>query len=202
MRQFDIQLRRKEPMKLALVLFLLSLLIGGVYAKITQNLLSIGIDSVSSRYFNTIKNMDIQYWDLFRYISFSCGKSFFFIWVISLTILGIPYLGWLIISKGFQIGYLLTSLVITYHWKGVILYLSYQLPHSLVYVPVALLCLKYCYQLTMEMNHGQVTPSLHNISLLKKYAKLIIMLLLALFVGALMETFLGSFFIRKALSLF
>lgn len=202
MKQFSSQLRRKEPMKLALVLFFVSLLVGGIYAKITQNLLEVGIDSMSSRYFNTIRNMDIQYWDLFRYILFRCIKSFFFIWVMSLTIFGLPYLGWVIASKAFQTGYLFMALTMTYQWKGVLLFITYLFPHGIIYIPVALCCLRYCYQLTMEMNHGQATPSLHNITLLKKYLKLIIILLLALVVGALIETFLGSFIIRKVLTMF
>lgn len=201
MNQLRNQLRKKEPMRTAFVLFLLSLLIGGVFAKISQNLLSVGIAGISSRYFNTIKNMDIQYWDLFRYIFFSCIKSFFTIWVISLTILGTPYLVWLIVSNGFQFGYLFTVLIMNYGWRGVLLSISYLLPHGLIYIPVALLCLKYCYQLTMEMNHGQATPSLHNITLLKKYMNMIIMLLAGLAIGAVMETFLGSIFVQKVLTL-
>ena len=201
MNQLGNQLRKKEPLRIAIILFLLSLLIGGVFAKVSQNLLSVGIAGISSRYFNTIKNMDIQYWDLFRYIFFSCMKSFFLIWVISLTILGLPYLAWLIISKGFQFGYLFTVLTMNYGWKGVFLSISYLLPHGLIYIPVALMCLLYCYQLTMEMNHGQVTPSLHNITLLKKYMKLIIMLLGGLVIGAVLETFLGSVLVQKVLTL-
>lgn len=202
MNQLGTQMKRKEPMRLALVLFLLSLLIGGIFAKLSQNLLSIGIDSISSRYFNTIKNMDIHYWDLFRYILFSCFKSFFLVWVISLTILGLPYLGWLIISKGFQFGYLLAALVMTYGGKGIVLFLTYLLPHGIIYVPVAFFCMKCCYQLTMEMNHGQATPSLHNIGMIKKYFRVILFMLAALVVGALLETFVSSFFIRKTLMLF
>ncbi len=201
MNQLGGQFKKREPMKTAIILFLLSLLIGGVFAKVSQNLLSIGIAGISSRYFNTIKNMDIQYWDLFRYIFYSCIKSFFLIWIISLTILGLPYLGWLILSNGFQFGYLFTVLTMNYGWKGVLLSISYLLPHGLLYIPIALLCLKYCYQLTMEMNHGQVTPSLHNIILLKKYMKLIIILLAGLTIGAVLETFLGSILIQKVLTL-
>ena len=51
------------------------------------------------------------------------------------------------------------------------------------------------------MNHGGTAPSLHNITMLKKYYKLIIILIGAIAIGAVLETFIGSFIVRKALSL-
>ena len=202
MKHFSTRLGNKEPLKYAMILFLLSLILGGIFAKFTQNLLSVGIDSLSSRYFNTIKNMDIQYRDLFQYIVISLLKSFFVIWVMSLTIFGLPYIIWVIVSKAFQFGYLTAALAISYGGKGVLLSISYLLPQGIIYIPVAFLCVKYCYQLTMEMNHGQATPSLHNVVLLKKYLRLILLLLAALLVGAIIETLIGSYLVRKVLTLF
>lgn len=202
MKHFSTRLGRKEPFTYAIILFLLSLIVGGIFAKFTHNLLSIGIDSLSSRYFNTIKNMDIQYMDLFRYIVFSLFKSFFLIWVMSLTIFGLPYLVWVIVSKAFQFGYLTVALTISYGGKGVLLSITYLFPQGILYLPVAFLCVKYCYLLTMEMNHGNATPSLHNIVMLKKYVRLIFILLAVLLIGALIETFIGSYLVRRVLTLF
>lgn len=202
MNMYARNLQKKEPLKAAILLLILSLCFGGVYAKISQNLLRVGIESFSSRYFVTIQNMAIDYWDLFQYILWSGMKSFFLIWIFSLTIFGLPYLGWMIVSKGFQLGYLLTALFLNYNFKGVLLFFIYFFPQGLIFLPVSLICLKYCYQLTMEMNHGQATPSLHNITILKKYSRLIIILLIALTIGALMETFFGSFCLRKFLRFF
>jgi stage II sporulation protein M len=202
MKHFGTGLGKKEPITHAIILFLLSLILGCVFAKLTQNLLSVGIDGLSSRYFNTIKNMDIQYKDLFQYIVVSLLRSFFMIWIMSLTILGLPYIIWLIVSKAFQFGYLTTALAIAYGGKGVVLSITYLFPQGIIYLPVAFLSIKYCYQLTMEMNHGQATPSLHNIVMIKKYFKMISILLAALLVGAIFETFIGSYLVRKVLGLF
>jgi stage II sporulation protein M len=202
MKPNGLRLGKKEPVKYAIILFLLSLVLGCVFAKLTQNLLSVGIDSLSSRYFNTIKNMDIQYKDLFQYIVISLLKSFLLIWIMSLTILGLPYIIWAITSKAFQFGYLTTALAISYGGKGVLLSISYLFPQGLLYLPVAFLCVKYCYQLTMEMNYGQATPSLHNVVMLKKYFRLMAILAGALLVGAIMETFIGTYVVRRVLELF
>jgi stage II sporulation protein M len=97
---------------------------------------------------------------------------------------------------------LTTALAISYGGKGVVLSIAYLFPQGIIYLPVAFLSIKYCYQLTMEMNHGQATPSLHNIVMIKKYFKLILILLAALLVGAIFETFIGSYLVRKVLGLF
>lgn len=202
MKRFGTGGGKKEPFMYAIFLFFISLILGGIFAKFTHNLLSVGIDSISSRYFNTIKKMDIQYWDLFKYILISLYKSFFILWVMCLTILGLPYIIWAIVSKAFQFGYLFTALTMVYGGKGVLLSIAYLFPQGILYLPVAFFSIKYGYQLTMEMNHGQTNPSLHNIIMLKKYLGIIAVLLAALLVGALVETFIGSYLVRKVLELF
>ena len=202
MKPNGLRLGKKEPLKFAIILFFISLILGCIFAKLTQNLLSVGIDSLSSRYFNTIKKMDIQYKDLFQYIVISLLKNFLLIWVMSLTILGLPYIIWVIISKAFQFGYLTTALAISFGGKGVLLSISYLFPHGLLYLPVAFLCVRYCYQLTLEMNYGQATPSLHNVVLIKKYLPLLGILASILLLGAVIETFLGTYVVRRVLGLF
>lgn len=202
MKLFRTEAGKKEPVVVALVLFLLSAVVGGIYARITQGLLESQIDSINSRYFTTILQMDISYWDLYWHTVVSLMKSFLFVWIFSLTIFGIPYLAIAIGWKGFQVGYLMTGLCLTYEWKGLLLMIVYHFPQMLLYIPAALLCLKGCYSLTNEVNRSGMSAGLHNISLLKKYYKLIIIVVVALLAGALLETFVGTYFVRKALTLF
>ncbi len=53
----------------------------------------------------------------------------------------------------------------------------------------------------MEANHD-TTSGLQNVLLLKKYIKLIIILIVCILIGACMEAFVGSYLVKKTLQLF
>lgn len=195
-------IQKQQPLAVAVTLFLVTMLLGAVFAKVTKNLLANGIGGLNSRYFSTIYNMEIHYTDYFKFIVWENIKNYLFIWVFSLTILGIPYFCFIVARAGFLSGYLLSVLITAYQWKGVLLFVTYHFPQDLIYIPVWIITLNYGYRLTMEMNHGQVTPSLHNIGLLKKYSRFILILMLALIVGAVVETFIGSLLVKKVIGLF
>ncbi|ABX42955.1 protein of unknown function DUF95 transmembrane [Lachnoclostridium phytofermentans ISDg] len=188
-------------MTIAMVLFFASVILGCIFSKVSQGLLQNSVDSLNSRYFNTIKSMEINYGDFFRYIFTSKLKPFFLFWTLSLTFLGLPYMGWYLLSRGFQVGYLMMTLWMHYGMKGGLLYLTYLFPQELIFVPVVLISIKNCFALYMEANH-ESTAGLQNVLLLKKYIKLIIILIVCILIGACMEAFVGSYLVKKALQLF
>lgn len=201
MKRWSLRLKKREPLTIAMVLFFASVILGCIFSKVSQGLLQNSVDSLNSRYFNTIKSMDINYGDFFRYIFTSKLKPFFLFWTLSLTFLGLPYMGWYLLSRGFQVGYLMMTLWMHYGMKGGLLYLAYLFPQELIFVPVVLISIKNCFALYMEANH-ETTAGLQNVLLLKKYIKLIIILIVCILIGACMEAFVGSYLVKKTLQLF
>lgn len=201
MKRWSLRLKKREPLTIAMVLFFASVILGCIFSKVSQGLLQNSVDSLNSRYFNTIKSMDINYGDFFRYIFTSKLKPFFLFWTLSLTFLGLPYMGWYLLSRGFQVGYLMMTLWMHYGMKGGLLYLAYLFPQELIFVPVVLISIKNCFALYMEANH-ETTAGLQNVLLLKKYIKLIIILIICILIGACMEAFVGSYLVKKTLQLF
>ncbi|HCL01564.1 MAG TPA: hypothetical protein DHW61_03975 [Lachnoclostridium phytofermentans] len=201
MKRWSLRLKKREPLTIAMVLFFASVILGCIFSKVSQGLLQNSVDSLNSRYFNTIKSMEINYGDFFRYIFTSKLKPFFLFWTLSLTFLGLPYMGWYLLSRGFQVGYLMMTLWMHYGMKGGLLYLAYLFPQELIFVPVVLISIKNCFALYMEANHD-TTSGLQNVLLLKKYIKLIIILIVCILIGACMEAFVGSYLVKKTLQLF
>ncbi len=201
MKRWSLRLRKREPLTIAMVLFFASVILGCIFSKVSSGLLLNSVDSLNSRYFSTIKSMEIDYGDFFRYIFTAKLKPFFLFWTLSLTFLGLPYMGWYLLSRGFQVGYLLMTLWMHYGVKGGLLYFAYLFPQELIFVPVVLISIKNCYALYLEANHG-TTTGLQNTLLLKKYIKLIIILIGCILIGTCMEAFVGSYLVKKTLQLF
>lgn len=195
-------LQSREPMAIALVLFISSMIIGILCSRLGSGFLIDGVDSLSEDYFIIIKQMDIEYGSLFLYTVGTHLKSFFLFFAACITVLGIPYMVYKIISTGFYIGFLLSALCLQYQLKGLLLAAAYVCPQALIYVPVMIGCLKYGYQVAAEISANSEHSIMHCIGILLKNKKLIIILFIGILAGALTETFLGSFLLRKVLVLF
>lgn len=202
MNKIKFKLQNKEPLVVALVLFVCSFIIGILVSKLGSKLLMDGFDNLNQNYFNRITDMDIAYGDLFRYIIFSNYKKFIIFWLLCITILAVPYMGLSIIKQGFQVGFLFSALIMQYHFKGFILMLVYIFPQGLIYIPIMLYCLKTGYDISFQIRTSNNSDGLHNIFILRNYRKLIILLIIGIFIGAIIETFIGSFLLRRVLTLF
>lgn len=201
MNKIKLKLQNKEPVAVALVLFVCSFIIGIVTSRLGSKFLLSGFDSLNKEYFERITNMNIKYGDLFQYIITSNLKKFIIFWLLNITILAVPYMAFSIIKKGFQTGFLMSALIMQYNFKGFVLMMVYVFPQGLIYIPVMYYCLKTGYQIAVSIRSSN-TNSLHNIYMLRNYRKMLILLIIGIFVGAIIETFFGSFLLKKTLLLF
>lgn len=201
MNKLRLKLLNKEPLAVALVLFTISFLIGIIFSKVGAKLLLDGFDSLNENYFERITDSDIDYLDLLQYILITNYKKFIIFILLSITILAIPYMVFLITKMGFQLGFLFCALCMQYEWKGFLLMFVYVFPQALIYVPVILNALKSGYEIALSMNSSKAS-GLQNFYILRNYKKLIILLTAGIFLGAILEAFIGSLLIKKVLSLF
>ena len=201
MNKIKFKLQSKEPLAIALVLLACSFIVGIVVSRLGSNLLLHEFDSLNQEYFERITNTEIVYGDLFQYIIVSNYKKFFIFWLLSITILAIPYMFLSIVKRGFQLGFLLSALMMQYQGKGLLLMLVYLFPHALIYIPIIYYCLKIGYQVSINIRNNN-TNSLHNIYMLRNHSKLLILLVVGIFIGSIVETFIGSFLLKRVLLLF
>lgn len=76
--------------------------------------------------------------DLWRYIFLNSTKTIAAIWLLGFTIIGIPFVLFIIFTRGFVIGFTVGFLTNEYAMKGVLFALAAVLPHNLLMVPVLL----------------------------------------------------------------
>lgn len=62
------------------------------------------------------------------------------LWILGLSIIGLPVIVIVIFVKGFQIGFTVGVIVSQFKSKGVLFALAAILPHNLIYVPALLIC--------------------------------------------------------------
>lgn len=202
MAQLKLQLHRLSVVQIAIFLLILGLFFGVLFANVFQKSYDTQMLDYQSNVFTKITTNDINYSGLFRYILVKNLNDFLIFWLLSITILGIPYMGYKVISFGFFIGFFISAVTMQYGLKGMLLVLVYAFPHGLLYLPIILISLYKGFGLCSSIYHDSRN---HMSGLLKRIQpNLIIILLLAvaLIIGSFLEAYVGAFLLKKTLGLF
>lgn len=185
----------------AAVIFLSGVLAGVVFANLFRKYYIHDLRVLNYTYQSILSNQPLDYLGLLKYSLLNNLKEFFAFWILCLTILGIPYVVVAIVYKGIQVGFLISSVTILYHTKGILLFFAYIMPQALIYIPVMLISLQKGYQLAQASsvrNQHHTKPSR---TMVLGYLALILLLLALLGIGSLVETYLGSALLKKTLQL-
>lgn len=201
MRYLGLVIKKYGEKKTGIFLFLLGTFLGLVISYLFKGFYWNEIDLLNKDYFNFIKGMDIEYKTLRNYVLWKDFRNFLLIWGLSFTKIGISTLSLLILYYGIQVGFFVSVLFMGYGIKSLLLIIGYTFPQIIVYLPVLIVSFQAGYWLCRELYFTGIYRK-RQMELMAKYILLIIVLGLLLFVGALLETYVGSFFLIRILSLF
>ena len=115
-----------------IVVMSIGLLLGIIYAVILNKsdhaLVTTSLDS----FFTSIKNNDIDYKSAL--INSLIGNISFvtFIFLLGISIIGIPLIIFSLASASFIFGFSLSSIIYTYHFNGILKAITYLFPHQLI----------------------------------------------------------------------
>jgi len=202
MRYIKLQLKKLGEVKLGMIILFLGILLGIIFARLFKGFYWNQIDLLDSNYFSKIKNVTIDYPVLFRYVLWKNFRIFILFWIFSATALGIPYITLSILYGGFQGGFFITVILMRYSLKGILLIFGYTFPHYIIYIPIALLCLRSGYWLSRSMYYDTKMSKKGRTDRILKHLIVILILSVALMLGGLLETYAGSFILKKILLLF
>ena len=126
------------------------------------------------------------------------------IWISGLTIIGILINIFLLYIKGFIFGFSLSSFIITYSYKGIILSTLYTLFGQVLNLIVLIILTIYSLMFTVNLLK-QITKNKQNINLPKQFKNYTIILLITIIISiisSISETFLFPTLIKIVIKLF
>lgn len=149
--------------------------------------------------FTEIVRENINYSGLFLYILGKNFRELLVFWMLSITILGIPYIILKIITFGFSTGFFISAIAMQYGFKGFLLILTYKFPHGIIYLPIILLCIHKGYNLSRSIYHENRDYMGTIIRQLKSHLVLFVFLSFLIVLGSFLEAYVGSFLLKKTL---
>lgn len=202
MQYRKLQLKKLNETKLGLIILIIGIIIGILFARIFKGFYWDQIDLLDKNYLSRIKDYSIDYSVLLRYVIWKNFRTFILFWILSATAIGIPYMALCILYGGFQAGFFLSVILMQYNFKGILLLFGYTFPHYIIYILVAVLCLRSGYWLCRNMYYDTRMSKKRRVERIAKHLVLIIILGAVLMLGCLLETYVGSFLLKKVLLLF
>ncbi len=157
--------------------------------------------SYHNNIFAEIVREDIDYSSLFFYILGNNLREYVVFWLLSVTVLGIPYIILKIITFGFSTGFFISAIAIQYGFKGIILIITYKFPHGIIYLPIIILCIHKGYGLTRSIYYENRDYMGTILRQCKSYLLLWVFLAVLLVLGSFLEAYVGSFLLKKTLGL-
>lgn len=142
-------------------------------------------------FLNTIKDTKINYINsLFNSIG-SNSLYLVIIWILGISIIGIPIIIFLLFLKGFIFGFSISSIISIYGFKGLILSFITQFPHSIILLITFVLISFYAVNFSVHLFQVLFFKKELNLSLyFKRYNQIALISFISVIICGLIETFI------------
>ncbi len=133
---------------------------------------------------------------LFSAVMLSGAKTIGLIWLLGFTVVGIPFVLFIVFTRGFVIGFTVGFLVNEYIMKGLVFALASVLPHNFFAVPAVLVAgvaaTSFSIMIVRRRQRGQVNLLYESFG----YTVLCLLMLAVMLVAAVIEVYISPVFMK------
>lgn len=119
------------------------------------------------------------------------------IWLLGISIIGLPIIITLVILKGFIVGFSIVSIIATYGFKGILGALSYVFPHQIIFLLLLVLLGFYSISFCIKLfKYLFLKQNINFKNAMRRYLKILLISSITAVVISLFETFIATYFIK------
>lgn len=179
---------------ISIIAFVAGSLFLTIISKTDQAMVSEYIDS----FMNNIYHNDLNYGLAIKNTLLSNCFFLLFVWLLGVSIVGIPIVIFMYFSKIFTLGFAISSFVLKYKAKGLIFSLVYIFPSHIINLLLYTLMTYYATKMSLRMIDSTIKGKEINIKkLFIRYSKIFGVILIVLVLSGLYETYIIPFLLNK-----
>ena len=187
--------------KKTLLFFTILLIIGIIAGSIFMAILSETDKKLVTDYFNNyisnIENNKLNYLESIKNGLFNNLLYIIIIWILGISIIGIPIVTIMFFIKSFTLGFSIASIVFNYKLKGCLLNFINIFPHQMIYFLIYMLITTYSIFFSLKMLNSIINKKNMDFKIMmNKYVKILIISVIAITIGIIIETFLTPLLIK------
>lgn len=178
------------------ILFIIAIIAGSVFSITLNEVDNDLVTTYLNNYLNLVKEKNIVFKESFFNFILSNSITNLIIWLLGFSVIGIPIIIFLFFYKCFIIGFAISSIILRYKAKGILLGLLYVFPHHII--SILLLMILSIYALSVSINIIKAILKRKEISF-KEITNRYIVILLITFISTLLLGIYESYILPKIL---
>lgn len=187
--------------KKTLLFFTILLIIGIIAGSIFMAILSETDKKLVTDYFNNyisnIENNKLNYLESIKNGLFNNLLYIIIIWILGISIIGIPIVTIMFFIKSFTLGFSIASIVFNYKLKGCLLNFINIFPHQMIYFLIYMLITTYSIFFSLKMINSIINKKNMDFKIMmNKYVRILIISVIAITIGIIIETFITPLLIK------
>lgn len=154
-------------------------------------------------YFGTFKNnyINIDYLKSFKELIINNYSMIALIWLLGISIIGLPVMIILYFSKVFTIGFSIGTIIYNCKLKGILISLGYITPHLIINTLILILLLVYAISFSIKLFESIIKKKSIDFNIImNKYIKVLVFVLIVNLLMVLFETFITPIIINAILN--
>lgn len=190
-------LKQKKRYILLIVLTIIGIICGILFttilSKIDQNL----VKEQLTHFFHQIETGNINYTSGIMNSVISNLLYCIGIWLLGISIIGLPVILFLLFMKGFITGFSIGSIVSLYQWKGLFGAFTYIFPHHLFALLISILLSFYAISFSIKLFSSLFLKKEINFKeAMRKYIKILMISIVGFLICSVFEIYVSPFFIK------
>ena len=180
-----------------IIVISIGIILGIIYAIILNKADHLLVTNSLDNFFTSIKNNEIDYKNAL--INSLIGNISFitFIFLLGISIIGIPLIIFLLTSSAFIFGFSLSSIIYTYHFNGILKAITYLFPHHLITLLMSLFLSFYAVYFSIKLfKYLFKGIDIDLRKSMKRYLQVYITVLLVFIFSSFIEVFLSPTLIK------
>ena len=150
-----------------------------------------------NNYISNIENNKLNYLESIKNGLFNNLLYIIIIWILGISIIGIPIVTIMFFIKSFTLGFSIASIVFNYKLKGCLLNFINIFPHQMIYFLIYMLITTYSIFFSLKMINSIINKKNMDFKIMmNKYVKILIISVIAITIGIIIETFITPLLIK------
>lgn len=179
-------------------LFLIGLIAGSIFITIISKSDQALVKEYIKEFVNKADKNKLNYLEALKNASLSNGLFIVIVWLLGFSIIGIPIVIFMYFSKAFILGFSLSSFILQYKFKGLLLALIYFFPHHVVNILAYTLIMIYSLKISFILTNSIVKKKTISFkAIMNRYLIVFAVSIGMVIVASLYECFVVPFLIKN-----
>ena len=179
-------------------LFLIGLIAGSIFITIISKSDQALVKEYIKEFVNKADKNKLNYLEALKNASLSNGLFIVIVWLLGFSIIGIPIVIFMYFSKAFILGFSLSSFILQYKFRGLLLALIYFFPHHVVNILAYTLIMIYSLKISFILINSIIKKKTISFkAIMNRYLIVFAVSIGMAIVASLYECFVVPFLIRN-----